>query len=475
MAYTFVVDDVERATEPAKSTRYGRLSLACSLDEDTRALDVNGVHPLLAAVHVAFSEHRPLVLSPDAIWLTIAQGVAQHVRLHAEALRRRLVRHEGKKRVVARMQSEPRDAREWASAIGAIRNALTAEVGDGRGRLFTCDFTTTTDAERIASEIVLLDVYSPYCDYVLACVCGIPEVTLLGTPADWRAIRERVEALHDFDLGTWHRSLTRICDELVAASEGAPDFAWWREIYKPRKAYGRERITGWIARLFPYVGSGGVFATPNPLLAVSHDDVVSVATSEWYAGPGITTDDVPSGVSHVPLRVETEGRAAYDVTLSGGLLAVEEDALGRIVPRAGWSVSVARRSIHEVLDRLCAEHAITPPETRRVPPHGSAELVALYDRCETASLFAGRLRILGPWMGSVCVGDRRLQRLGETDEGTVIAIDENGVFFVRATMTPPVHGIQVAQLDGDPSTLRRVGDSLADFLWAAMERKGELP
>ncbi|MEV4138816.1 DUF4419 domain-containing protein [Dactylosporangium sp. NPDC049742] len=28
-----------------------------------------------------------MVLSPDAVWLSIAHGVAQHVRLHAEQLR----------------------------------------------------------------------------------------------------------------------------------------------------------------------------------------------------------------------------------------------------------------------------------------------------------------------------------------------------------------------------------------------------
>jgi hypothetical protein len=30
-----------------------------------------GHHPLLAAAHLAYSGHRPLVLSPDVIWVTI--------------------------------------------------------------------------------------------------------------------------------------------------------------------------------------------------------------------------------------------------------------------------------------------------------------------------------------------------------------------------------------------------------------------
>jgi hypothetical protein len=35
-----------------------------------------GEHPLIAAAHLAFSQHRPLLLSPDVIWVTIVQGLA---------------------------------------------------------------------------------------------------------------------------------------------------------------------------------------------------------------------------------------------------------------------------------------------------------------------------------------------------------------------------------------------------------------
>src|SRR5215472_3709257 len=54
-------------------------------------------HPLIDAVHIAFSQHRPLALSPDAIWLVIAQGFGHHVAQNAEELRASLVNHEGKK------------------------------------------------------------------------------------------------------------------------------------------------------------------------------------------------------------------------------------------------------------------------------------------------------------------------------------------------------------------------------------------
>src|SRR5262245_16015617 len=56
-------------------------------------------HPVLFALHRAFTQHRPLCLSPDMIWLLLCQGVANHVNVHAERLRPRFVRHPGKARI----------------------------------------------------------------------------------------------------------------------------------------------------------------------------------------------------------------------------------------------------------------------------------------------------------------------------------------------------------------------------------------
>ena len=57
-------------------------------------------NPLVGAIHLAFSRHLPLTLSPDAIWLTIMQGFSHHVDQFPEALRGRLVTHEGQRDLV---------------------------------------------------------------------------------------------------------------------------------------------------------------------------------------------------------------------------------------------------------------------------------------------------------------------------------------------------------------------------------------
>ncbi|MEZ6041889.1 MAG: DUF4419 domain-containing protein [Planctomycetaceae bacterium] len=50
-------------------------------------------HLLVNVIAAACRSHRPVVLSPDMIWLTICQGVSHHVNQHSERFRKQLVDH----------------------------------------------------------------------------------------------------------------------------------------------------------------------------------------------------------------------------------------------------------------------------------------------------------------------------------------------------------------------------------------------
>src|SRR5262245_16698262 len=73
-----------------------RLKVLSGLDDQTEIIKGADFHPLIAAAFVAFKRHYPLVLSPDMLWITILQGVSQHIQNNAEHLRHRLVHHETK-------------------------------------------------------------------------------------------------------------------------------------------------------------------------------------------------------------------------------------------------------------------------------------------------------------------------------------------------------------------------------------------
>ena len=118
-------------------------------------------HPLIDAVHVAFSEHRPLTLSPDSIWLAIAQGFGHHVTENSEALRDRLVRHQGKRQLVTTV--EDLSLSSFEGAIAGFSSQIREASDPVLHETLVCDFSTTTPAIRTArrsgSHGLLLELF----------------------------------------------------------------------------------------------------------------------------------------------------------------------------------------------------------------------------------------------------------------------------------------------------------------------------
>jgi Domain of unknown function (DUF4419) len=287
-------------------------------------------HPLIDAVHTAFAEHRPLILSPDDIWLVIAQGFSHHVTENAETLRPRLVRHQGRRGLTAAI--DDLSVVGFEQAIGSFSVQIRDETDPVLHEALICDFSTTTSASRTASEVALMDTFSSYFTYFVYCVCGIPKITIQGSPDDWRRIRARVEVLGTYDLEWWVSRLRPILDEFVLAASGKPTPDFWRAIYKPEKSYATTLTTGWITDLFPYLGDGPPRGR-NRTLALARED---------WALPvrkGVPPKNFPNGLSSVPvkLKVKTEW---IDLDLVAGFLAVKQGSsdlsLSTVI---GWSVT----------------------------------------------------------------------------------------------------------------------------------------
>ena len=180
---------------------------------------VSGVpfHPFVAAVHRAFMDHRPLRLSPDAIWLLICQGVANHINVHAEELRSRFVSHEGKVEIGVRRDDFVKGSPEnpWVEVIddlcGQIRQHVRPSID-----LFLPAFTTTGLVERAVAGVVLLDAMRSYFTYDLDTFCGIPAITLEGTVEDWQALADRAERLARW---TWGGGSNRYVASFSSSSQ----------------------------------------------------------------------------------------------------------------------------------------------------------------------------------------------------------------------------------------------------------------
>lgn len=302
-------------------------------------------HPLIDAVHVAFSQHRPLTLSPDDIWLVIAQGFSHHIAENADVLRHLLVRHRGRHQLVATVADL--SPASFKHAISSFSTQIREATHPVLHETLVCDFSTTTPAIRTASEVTLMDSFSSYFAYVMYCVCGIPKIAIEGSLDDWQRIRARIEVLETYGLAWWISRLRPILDEFVLAASGHPTLEFWKAIYKPAESYGGHAVTGWITDLFPYLGDAPkrrrnhVFQHERRDWALTIDEGVSThPLFSPLASKGVGPASFPSGLSSVPVKVQFKSGSKSDMDLVAGFFAVKQSPSDLAVsPVIGWSVA----------------------------------------------------------------------------------------------------------------------------------------
>ena len=300
--------------------------------DDARRREAVAYHPFVAAVHAAFDGHRPLVLSPDAVWLCIAQGFATHVQVNGEALRSKIVAHQGRELIAIRRDDFVKGATDnpWPEVFAALASEVGARTGELHD-LVVADFSTTDAASRAASSLALLAAAQPYFAFQLHTLCGIPEVTLTGTVDDWRAVARRAAALAPYDTGWWIDALKPVLEELIHAADGRPDVAHWRSLYKLNSNSGGPYVTGWINVLLPYLLSDG-----RPMR--------NGWAGKWRAGlaemfgGGPTLENLPSGIVRVPFLWKYLLQE-YRMEFIGGFTGVGQDPRSLAVhPELGWAI-----------------------------------------------------------------------------------------------------------------------------------------
>lgn len=406
MSTTFGVDDV--APEPER-LQHDPALIEAMLGSKPDLVDAQGVpvpaentHPLVAATGLAYRSHRPLVLSPDAVWLTIAQGFALHVLQHAVDLRERLVAHDGRRKLVVECEAVS-DVADWRQAISGFAAGIADAIGPGLAHALECDFTTTGELERTVSRAVMMNTFRAYFDYEPLCICGIPTVTLTGTSADWRSIRERFDVIAEYNLGWWHRRLVPVLDQLVASAEGRADRNFWQCIWQPQEIYcGDDDVQGWVQRFFPYSGETGDRRNEMrewTLPRRAHRKPVEPPPErrQWLCA-GVKSSDFPRGLARVPVRLRDPNGNATPLAILCGFLGVTQDDRGAVHPNIGWAMTT--RSIQDVLDDLAPMVRRIVPEAedsnpvRRVSADSSetpAHLIAFWERFGPAAAIGGLL------------------------------------------------------------------------------------
>ena len=299
--------------------------------QDTFLLD-NG-HPFINSIRTAYACHRPLVLSPDAVWITIAHGFAYHVSNCSEQLREKLVTHEDT--ITLSLYCEPglidMPAEKWEPFFSQFTEQMNQWTDSGLVELLTCNFTTTTPASYVASQITTMSALQSYFKYQIIESCGIPTIYLEGTQEDWQRIVQKAHALRQYDLDWWMDELEPVLQKFADASAGEVDTVFWQSICKKtdlpvnEEIYcglgdPTEKVNGWVLKFYPYYKDG----QRSSFTEMDDNDI----------------ELLPMEVSSAPLEYIDLNDETLNLELAAGFVGIIEDsATLSLRPQIVWYVT----------------------------------------------------------------------------------------------------------------------------------------
>jgi len=315
------------------STRFAKEMVveACGGNPDMVFLKNGNPNGLLATFHMAYADHFPLALTPDDIWITIAQGFARHVAENAEAMRSVFTSHSEEKKVIEIEVPFVKGRRDnpWDQTFDQFKYHIAKLTKGGIADLMEANFSTTTPVSSAVSNIVLMESMKDDFDYRVWTRCGIPEFHIYGSPNDWRKLRAKAQELQQYGLEWWIPHLDKVLANFEGIVSGEnPDQAFWEEAYKRTEMSGGDQITGWINVLFPYMSDGrNKYVEWSP------------AAPKGYFSQGNRSSDFPSGVSGVPIRWNYMG-TIYQMKALGGHFGVgQRPDTKALAPYMTWAVA----------------------------------------------------------------------------------------------------------------------------------------
>jgi len=294
---------------------------------------------LVSACLDAYNKHHNLVLRPDDVWQAILTQFSFYVNANAEALRDSFVDFQGKKTLVITMGGTL-----FSADFGNFANRMVDEQiatnlkDDDVTEWLLPKFTTTTSDDRVAASVTIMSTLQAYFEYVCRLRCGIPEVTLEGTPDDWRSLRMKIDRLPRYEVGgkprvmaQWHALLAQVLDNFVLSSEGKHDLAFWDRIcHRMGGGSGPSYLSGWVT-VFACFKANGEWQGNLDLMGRGGEK------PQW---PRIDTNYIPVGTVSVPVLVDDNG-VQYDTQMLAGQVAydVGGDRGDTVRPRNDWCIA----------------------------------------------------------------------------------------------------------------------------------------
>ena len=245
------------------------LAHSLNLDNNLGCLDSNV--PLLSGFYIAHSNHYPIRIKPDDIWLLILQSFSNHVNINSEELRSLFVDFEGKKTLTVQypfsdISEVNRKVIEDFSV--QINKQMESFLGEKLLDILTANFSTSNFDSILISKISIMGAFKKFFDYRMElCGCGIPYIILEGTAEDYKKILEKTKYLSKYNFSWYTDRIIPHIQKMIDAKENKIDIDYFKDFIQKKKEteikYGPsgmskyevqvDYICGWILDFFAYV------------------------------------------------------------------------------------------------------------------------------------------------------------------------------------------------------------------------------
>ena len=292
---------------------------------------------LFEAIFLSYSNHYNLKLSVSDFLIAIGQALSIHINENSEKLRKEFVSFEGKQEIIVRRDEFVLGkANDWSTVFAEFSEQIKEKTNVDVNNIIIDNTSVATETSKIVSQICLMESMKSYFEYTVYTKCGIPKISLKGTPEDWMNLKEKVDSLCKLNendrlgLDWWLKHLVPVIDKIVnTCINRKVDISFWESFAKTKGGSGGPYFNGWINVFYPYLAESEKSFFKNPNMEYNNIKPFS----------GLKDNQIPKGISYVPFIWNYLGKE-IEMDLYGGFFATKViESENSVEPELFWVVN----------------------------------------------------------------------------------------------------------------------------------------
>lgn len=330
---------------------------------------------LLGTMYHAYSQHIPLSLRPDDLWIAILVNFGRYIQTHTEQVRQIFVDHPGKKKLEIETNvpmAQYLTPAQWEQLISQMSQEIQKNVKTDLVKWIIPTFSTTTPTDVMVAQVALMSACREFFDYCLKLSCGLPQVTLQGTLEDWQNLVSKVTGLQQFGLPVldqWSQLLLPVLQQLILTYQGQVDSKFWATMCtsQPYGSGSQRSFRGWFLVF-------GAFNEKGEYL---------LSSAERVAQEGVYGDvadvDLPDCGLSVDVSIHDHGQHLDTVFYTGVILTEYDEVRNVMSPSVDWMIIQKQPMTYEVLLKKLHQRETDLKKDDPVRHHGEAVLKEAYE------------------------------------------------------------------------------------------------